>query len=198
MADQSHNPHDQSSGGAKPSPDLNDQSQPDQRLDALTQLVAILDEEISDELASKNSTEQRAITVITTSATLATLVFTIVTAITKFHGAENLFKEERIPIQIGVVAFLAAAVVGLVVNVPRRYLQINAKSYPEFWRWAGSSEDPKALVAEEMFSRRVEELARAQRLNFQKAELLLLAFIFEVVALGFITVALFVILSRVT
>src|SRR6266566_6395743 len=69
----------------------------------------------------KKSLEQRAITVITTSGTLVTLIFALTSVISKGRTFANIVRAERIPLQTSLWLFVAASVLALVTNTPILY-----------------------------------------------------------------------------
>lgn len=137
--------------------------------------------EIKDQLTRqadrKTSLEQRAITVITTSSALATIVFTVVAAITKIPSVENFAKDEHIWIQIGVGLFLLAALVALGVNFPIPYGEIKPESIPPLANWVTDnrgSADTHVGIAEKIVNNGVKDLDVWQKRNNAKARMLFL------------------------
>jgi hypothetical protein len=68
----------------------------------------------------KTSLEQRGITVITTSGVLVTLAFGFTTAVTKGHRFANFTHLERDLLGVALAFFIAAAICGLLANMPGR------------------------------------------------------------------------------
>jgi hypothetical protein len=74
-------------------------------------------------LERKGSLEQRGITVVTTSATLVTLIFTIVSFVLAHVGSSGINPHSFIKgsIDLAVILLVAAAVFGLAINLPVPY-----------------------------------------------------------------------------
>jgi hypothetical protein len=168
--------------------------------DGIDDLLDATKSELARQADRKTSLEQRGITVITTSTALATVVFTVVAAITKISSIENFVKAEHIWIQIGVGSFLLAAIVALGVNFPIPYGEIEPDSISELARWVESnrgSTDTHVGAVERLVSDGVADLKVWQSRNKIKARVLFFAFFFEVLAVGFLLVALVIILAKI-
>ena len=96
--------------------------------DGVEDILSEIRGELNRQTDYKSSLEQRAVTVITTSSALATIVFTVVAVVTKIKGAENFVKSEHTWIQVGVGLFLGAAIVALLVNIPLPYRDTKPES----------------------------------------------------------------------
>lgn len=168
--------------------------------DGIDDILGEIEGQLKREADRKTSLEQRGITVITTSTALATVVFTVVVAITKISSIENFVKAEHIWILIGVGSFLVAAIGGLVVNFPIPYGEIDPDSISELAGWVKkyrSSTDAHVGAVERLVNNGVEDLKAWQKRNTAKARALFLAFFFEVLAVGFLLVALVIILAKI-
>jgi hypothetical protein len=182
-------------------------------------------------LSRKSSLEQRGITVVTTAGALVTLVFTVVSFVLAHVGKGTINPHAIIrgSIELAAVLFVAAAIIGLAINIPVPYgaphpLDLAGFLYPEALLEGAAAEhkDPDghesaegelvALIQQkdhltekqelELRSRsrfltdtadraawqvaliRVKLLARARRWNQLKAQLLFLAILSEVGAIG--------------
>jgi hypothetical protein len=95
---------------------------------------------------------------------------------------------------VGVIFFFGAAVVGLGANIPLWYSEVDPSSLraltaPAYWDAPSSPGERNAANA------RLDVLEQARRANELKALLILAAFTAEVVAVGFVTAAVSVILA---
>lgn len=168
--------------------------------DGIDDILGEINAQLARESDRKKSLEQRAITVITTSSALATIVFTVVAAMTKIGGAENFVKEEHIWIQIGVGLFVLAAAAALVVNAPLPYGAIDADGIPNIVTWIDQNREKTSThlaVVRRLVENGIEDLKLWQKQNLRKAIILECAFFFEVAAVGFLLVSLMVILTRI-
>jgi hypothetical protein len=164
----------------------------------MDELLAAVNHQLSRQADRKTSLEQRAITVITTSSALATLVFTVVTAIAKIHGVERFVKEEHIWIQFGVGTFLFAALAALAVIFPVPYGDVDPDSIKELKKKSGSADsETRQRVVSEFVNNGIDDLKTAQTMNTVKSWILEFAFFFEVMAVLFLLIALVEILARV-
>lgn len=148
----------------------------------------------------KNSLEQRGITVITTSSVLATIVFTATATITKIHGVERFSTSEHILIAIAVAIFLCAGITALAVNIPARYGEVDPASiegvrdFVEKERNAQSQTDTHVEVTGALVDKGIDFLKIWQKKNKTKANILALAFSFEMAAVLVLLVVLLVFL----
>jgi hypothetical protein len=143
--------------------------------------AALISEQVAEERASKGSLEQRALAVITTSSALATLLIGLA-AFARQAPHLHLDTVPRWLIVGAAAAFLIAAILSLVVIIPRDYKEASPKALDERImrdRWTSTD------VVEEARQNAVlyyHTLKRARDLNGCKATLLFLAVIAEVVA----------------
>lgn len=162
--------------------------------DGTEAVLTDLTSQLAREVARKTSLEQRAVTVITTSSVLATIVFTATAAITKTHGAANFTTTEHVLIAIAVGLFLTAGVCALVVNVPRRYYEIDTQSITDVATWVDENRASDANtylgVTDRLVAKGIDDLKTWQDKNRMKAIVLSAAFLFEVGAVLFLLIAL--------
>lgn len=88
--------------------------------DAGAAYAQLIVDQLTEERSRKSSLEARGVTVITTSGTLATLLFALtagLTAAAKF----KLPSDAKLPLLLALIAFVIAAMCGLGTNVPLIY-----------------------------------------------------------------------------
>jgi hypothetical protein len=156
---------------------------PDQNAGAAySQLIT---DQLTEERSRNASLEARGITVITTSSTLATLLFALTAGLT----TANRFKlpgPARLPLLLALCAFVAAAVLGLMTSIPLRYREPTPAGLAKLVDanfWTARAEIGELRVA----SARVTTLAVARAANGLKVRLLLGAISFELLAVMFLT-----------
>jgi len=177
-----------------------------------------LDSQLEQEQARKSSIEQRGITIITSSGVIVTLLFAVTSLVTKSHTIKNFSSSEGNFLLASLVAFLAAAIVGLGVNIPLRFGTLEATAFWEDFKMVtrprSSSAEPGSVGSGDSESewvrnqpqefrlkyrvviKKYEMLRRNQRLNLWKAEGLLLGFALEVAGMAALTVALFLVVNQ--
>lgn len=146
---------------------------------------AYVEDLLATQEARKSSLEQRGLAVITTSATLATLLFGLVTLLTKANGDE-LPQSAHPWIVWALVAFVLAALSGVVTNWPRHYHEAkfeDPKTLLDRWN------DPAAAARRRITTTRLKVFKRAQEVNGQKARWLLGGMAAEVAAIVLLAVA---------
>lgn len=84
---------------------------------AYSQLIS---DQLAEERTRKSSLEARGVTVITTSGTLATLLFALTAGLTSV-ASFKLPGGAKLPLLLALVAFIVAAVCGLTTNMPLKY-----------------------------------------------------------------------------
>lgn len=100
---------------------------------------------LDDALERKKSLEQRGITVVTTASTLVTLIFTIVSFVLAHVGSSKINPHALISgsIDLATVLFVAAAVLGLAINIPVPYGAPDPRDLAEFLFNDSAEEPPK-------------------------------------------------------
>lgn len=83
-------------------------------------------EELKVEWDRKNSLEQRAITVVTTSGVLVTVVFGFTSLIQKGTNFVSLLNHQKAPLIVSLCFFVFSALLALIVNAPAPYSGIRA------------------------------------------------------------------------
>jgi uncharacterized membrane protein (DUF106 family) len=146
-------------------------------------------DEYEAEDARKNSLEQRGVGVITTSGALVTLVFALVAVVI---GGEHfrLPSEAHIPLYFALGFFVAAVLIAIGTNVPRRFQRVDPTDLDEVVntdRWNDSVSDAFREVA----ATRLKELKSSQQRNQETAKLLIFAMLFEVLAICSVAAAVF-------
>jgi hypothetical protein len=143
------------------------------------QLIA---DQLSEERSRKSTLEARGITVISTSGALATLIFALTAGVTASTG----FKfpsSVRVPLILTLVAFVLAAICGLVSNAPLRFKEPTTRALAALIdaRYWSAPEDIGQLRVAEV---QVKILTAARAANQLKVRLLLAAILFELLAIA--------------
>jgi hypothetical protein len=149
---------------------------------AYSQLII---DQLTEERSRKVSLEARGVTVITTSSTLATLLFALTVGLTTAAGFK-LPGPARLPLVLALCAFATAAVLGLMTSIPLRYREPTPSGLAKLVDakfWTAPPEIGQLRVA----SARVTILALARAANGLKVRLLLGAIFFELLAVIFLT-----------
>jgi hypothetical protein len=158
---------------------------------AYSQLIA---DQLAEERNRKVSLESRGVAVITTSGTLATLLFALtasLTAVPKFR----LPGDARLPLLLALLAFVTAALFGLVTNVPLRYREPTPQGLAKLVDtvyWRGPKQTGELRVA----GAQVAVIAAARSANNLKVNLLLTAISAELLSVIFLSWAVAVIIYR--
>ena len=151
----------------------------------------LIKEQLAEERNLKASLEQRGITVVTTAGTLVSLLFGLAAVVTTAKQF-SVPGATRAWLTVAAGGFLLAAVTAIAINWPRRYQEAAVEGLRRLVQpttWKGPN-DPAARRVTEL---RVEILLSARRVNRQKARLLTLALVAEVVgiscvAMGIVTI----------
>ncbi|HXP21413.1 MAG TPA: hypothetical protein VN840_17355 [Streptosporangiaceae bacterium] len=154
--------------------------------------AGLIADQLAEERNRKTSLEARGITVITTSGTLATLLFALTAGLTT-AAKFRLPGPARLPLLLALVAFVAAAAFGLATNLPLRYQEPTSAGLARLVSaryWSGPAEIGQLRVAEA----EITALAAARSANGRKVTLLLAAILSEVLAVVFLTWAIAVVL----
>lgn len=165
---------------------------PDEAADAGSAYGQLICDQLTDERGRKTSLEARGINVITTSGTLATLLFGLTAGLTA--GANfRLPAGAKLPLVLALAAFVAAAAGGLATNVPLRYQQATPQGLAKLVDAAYWTAPPligQLRVAEAQ----VKLLTAARSANNLKVRILIAAVACELLAIIFLAWAVAVIL----
>lgn len=136
--------------------------------------------------ARKASIEQRGLAVITTSGTLVTLLFGFVALLTKAANYE-LPRQASGPLAVALVAFVVAAILALLSNLPLSYkgADLTDPNKAVWNHWDKGRADAVQRIA----ATRLNFVKTAQRINGFKAWVLVAAMGGEVVAVVALTIA---------
>jgi len=142
---------------------------------------------LSAEVARKTSLEQRAITVITTSSALATLLFGLTALATRETQTYHLDDEARYALVVALSLFLSAALTALATNAPLFYDEVKVDQLRQVVseRW----NDPESTAEQQVAFTRLKVLADARAKNGRKAWGLEAALGCEVLAVTAVAVA---------
>jgi hypothetical protein len=142
--------------------------------------LALIEDQLQKERDRRKAFEERAITVITTSGTLVTLMFglaAVVTSATSF----SLPVTARNILAVAAIGFLLAIVAALSANVPLNYMEPTAQGLLDLTEDAMWSADEK--IGERAVARLYTKMInRARRMNMIKVRLLVAALVCEVLA----------------
>lgn len=157
-----------------------------------TVYASYIGEQLAEQDTRKQSIEQRGVAVITTSGTLVSLLFglgAVLTGVDEYelpHGAEPW-------LYASMIAFVLAAVGGIVTNLPLLYIGVSPDDLKDavenLW------DDAPNIAEQRIAATQVKVLAKARTLNDLKGYFLLAAVGAEVVAVAFLASALSVILT---
>jgi hypothetical protein len=158
-----------------------------QGTNAGTSYSQLITDQLSEERSRKSTLEARGITVITTSGGLATLIFALTAGVTartgfKFPGSV------RVPLMVTLIAFVGAAICGLITNVPMRFKEPTSRALAalvDVRYWSASGDIGQLRVAEAQ----VKILTASRAANRLKVNLLLTAMVFELVAIVSLSLA---------
>ncbi|MFG1806211.1 hypothetical protein [Streptomyces sp. NPDC049040] len=151
----------------------------------MTAAGEVISDFITDQLetvrARRSSLENRGITVVTSSGVLVTLQFAFASTLYKSSSDPGL--STKILVAISGIFFLAAAVAGVLSNVPRRIFHMNPQSLSEqvsdaFWD-APDVEARKAVAAI-----RLQVLTSLDEATARKGRVVLIAFGLEIAAIA--------------
>jgi hypothetical protein len=140
---------------------------------------------LSEQSARKGSIEQRALAVITTSGALVSLLVAL-SALLGSNAKLHLRAGPRATLVAAVVFFVVAAILALVTNSPRAYLEFGPKDLDRMLaEWNSGGEDARWLVSQAHASL----IKRATKLNDNKALLLQIAVGVEVAAVSLVALS---------
>ena len=144
-----------------------------------SQLIA---EQLTEERSRKASLEARGVTIITTSSSLATLLFALTAGLTA--AARFILPGlARAPLLLALVSFVLSAVFGLAANLPLKYREPTPAGLAKLISnnyWKAPAEVGEMRVAEAQ----VAGLAAARAANNLKVALLTTGIILELVAVA--------------
>jgi hypothetical protein len=144
----------------------------------------LIADQLAEERSRKASLESRGLTVVTTSGTLATILFGLLTALntaTRFR----LPGPVRLPVVLAVAALVMAGGFGLATNIPLRYKEPTARGLSGLVAasyWAAPADIGQLRVAQAQ----VKTIAAARAANGLKVALLLTAVLCELLAVVFL------------
>ena len=154
--------------------------------------MKLVQDQLTEERATKSSLEARAIAVITSSGALATLIFGLAALVTK-SATYELPQPARLVLGATLVAFLAAAVLAIVAARPGTYQEVTIDSL----RAAAGVQAMNAPAVQgepAIASVLVDIIAAAREKNAEKARFLRTAVTAEAVAAVLLAVAVAIIL----
>jgi hypothetical protein len=145
----------------------------------------LISDQLTEERNRKSSLEARGVTVITTSGTLATLLFALTAGLT----ASSDFKmpeDAKLPLLLALIAFVAAATCGLATNVPLLYRETTPQGLAKlvdakYWT------APSAIGQLRVAAAQVTLLTASRSANNLKVRLLIAAVAAELLAVIFIS-----------
>ena len=155
---------------------------------------AFIREQLDEERSTKTSLEQRGVFVVTSAATLGTLLFGFATLVRKPEGLE-LPAPAQLFLQWGAALFVIAALCGLVVNWPRNYQEALPAEMEEIINSGEAWEAPLGEGYQVTSDTRTRILAAARAANRSKANFLVAAMSAEVLASLSVTVSLVQVLA---
>jgi hypothetical protein len=146
------------------------------------------------ETTRKASIEQRGITVITSSGVLVSLLIALSALLIGRNSETPLGVVSRSFIVAAVVAFVAAAGLGIAANTPRTYEGLSDEDLDRIvakHSWSADEEEAALLVAQQ----RVQELKAAIKINNRKANYVQWAITGQVIGVGLVAAAIFAALT---
>jgi hypothetical protein len=149
---------------------------------AYRQLIA---DQLTEERSRKSSLEARGVAVITTSGTLATLLFALTAGLTA-AARFRLPADARLPLLLALVAFVVAGMCGLVTNLPLIYREPTSQGLAKLVDaryWTADATVGELRVAEAQ----VTALSAARMANNFKMRLLIGAAGAELLAITFLS-----------
>jgi hypothetical protein len=158
---------------------------------AYSQLIA---DQLAEERDRKSTLEARGITVITTSGTLATLLFGLTAGLT-VATSFKLPSAARLPLLLALIAFVVAAMCGLATNMPLIYREATSRGLAKLVDaryWTGPATVGQLRVA----AAQVTLITAARSANNLKVRLLIAAVAAELLAIVFLSWAVASILYR--
>src|SRR5690242_17153229 len=109
---------------------------------------------LSEQSGRQSSIEQRALAVITTSGALVSFLVALSALLLGKNAALRLHAGPRAALVAAVVLFVAAAILALVANSPRTYLDFTPEDVDRMMEeWDSSEEDARWLVSQAQSAR---------------------------------------------
>lgn len=160
--------------------------------DAGTAYGQLIADQLTEERSRKSSLEARGVAVITTSGTLATLLFALTVGLTA-AASFKLPNDAKLPLLLALISFVIAATSGLATNVPLIYQEPSPQALAKlvdgrYWT------APAPLGQLRVAASQVTALSAARAANNLKVKLLLVATAAELLAVIFLAWAVAVIL----
>lgn len=146
----------------------------------------LVNQELTRELARKESLERRGITAITASGVLVTLTFGFATAVAKGNHYANFTTSEKIVLDFALTFFVISAVFAVLTNTPRNFgvPQIQAlRSLP------GSNASPDEVMSEELLGKLISMLETARHADDNKARALFISMYLQLLAILLLGIA---------
>lgn len=153
---------------------------PDESTDAGSVYSQLISDQVTEERSRKTSLEARGITVITTSGTLATLLFALTAGLTATKNFK-LAEPAKLPLLLALISFVVAAIFGLATNVPLIYREATPQGLAKlvdakYWT------APPAVGQLRVAAAQVTLLAAARSANNLKVRFLISAIAAELLA----------------
>jgi hypothetical protein len=154
---------------------------------------AFVDAELRAQDARKASFEQRGLAVVTTSGVLVTLLLALAGLSTRSEATFVLPHSAQMWLAAALLAFVLAATTALATNFPLRYEAVTADDLES--RLREKPIRPVARAERDVALTRVKALRDAKGKNRTKGMLLFAALAFEVVAVGLVGVAVWIVIA---
>lgn len=155
-------------------------------------ILTLIEDQLEEERTTKTSLETRAVSVVTTSGTLTTLLLGLAAVVTGRQSYELPIFARGLLV-LAVLAFLTAVVLAIVAARPRAYHEVTVQSLrviasPAHLGAAAGAAEPSIAAA------LIDIIDTARQRNGEKAARLTQAVMAEVVAAGLVALAVAVIL----
>jgi hypothetical protein len=143
-------------------------------------IIRLIQDQFLQEQGIKDSLESRASAVIASAGTLVTLLFALVALVTK-PGQYSLPATSRFLIGVALVAFLAAAVLAILVIRPRVYGAVDEQSLHDLAKKSAYS-TPASVGEPHIADAIIDLITKARAANARKAHFLTASVVAEVIA----------------
>jgi hypothetical protein len=155
-------------------------------------VVKFLEAQLAEERATKKSLEERALSVITTSGGITTLLLALGALVTDSDTFE-LPDAARFLLVLALAAFVAAAILALIVNAPATYAEVTTDSLDAIV--TPEAMNAPAVEADQQLSAAQVGVIKASRAkNADKANLLRRAVLVEIAGIACVAAAVVIIL----